>query len=82
AKETIDITLGADGHLVHDIVLPEGAKPVSPMAVVVSGSVYESGRRPVTRSLKRGLWPADALVGVRPLVDVASGADANGMARF
>lgn len=28
------------------------------------------------------LWPADALVGVRPLFDVASGADANGMARF
>ncbi|RWA37590.1 alpha-2-macroglobulin family protein [Xylella fastidiosa] len=82
AKETIDITLGADGHLVHDIVLPEEAKPVSPMAVVVSGSVYESGGRPVTRSLKRVLWPADALVGVRPLFDVASGADANGMARF
>ncbi|HHW4679039.1 MAG TPA: alpha-2-macroglobulin family protein [Xylella sp.] len=82
AKDAIDITLGADGHLVHDLALPEEAKPVSPMAVVVSGSVYESGGRTVTRSLKRVLWPASALVGVRPLFDANAGADANGMARF
>ncbi|HHW4680711.1 MAG TPA: alpha-2-macroglobulin family protein, partial [Xylella taiwanensis] len=82
AKQAIDITLGADGHLVRDLVLPEEAKPVSPMAVVVSGSVYESGGRTVTRSIKRVLWPADALVGVRPLFDATAGADANSMARF
>ena len=32
--------------------------------MIVSGSVYESGGRPVSRSLKRTLWPAAQLVGV------------------
>src|SRR5690606_23463979 len=46
------------------------------------GSVYESGGRPVTRTLARSLWPAPVLVGVRPLFDVKEGAAANGNAGF
>ncbi|NEL80710.1 MAG: hypothetical protein G3W61_31175, partial [Xanthomonas perforans] len=38
--------------------------------------------RTVTRSVKRVLWPAKALVGVRPLFDDKDGTDANGTARF
>lgn len=82
AKDVVDATLDAQGHLQQDIALPEEAKPVTPLAAVVSGSVYESGGRSVNRSLKRVLWPADALVGVRPLFDDKDGSDANVRAGF
>ena len=39
----------------------------SPMKVKITGSVYESGGRPVTRSIERTVWPAAELIGVRPL---------------
>ena len=48
----------------------------------MSGSVYESGGRTVTRTLKRTVWPADALVGVRPLFDLKDGSDARARAGF
>lgn len=82
ARDVIDTEFGGDGILREDIALPAEAKPVSTIAAVVSGSVYETGGRTVTRTLKRVLWPAKALVGVRPLFDDADGADANGTARF
>lgn len=82
AKDVIDTEFGSDGILREDIALPAEAKPVSTIAAVVSGSVYETGGRTVTRTLKRVLWPAKALVGVRPLFDDADGADANSNARF
>lgn len=82
AKDVIDTEFGGDGILREDIALPAEAKPVSTIAAVVSGSVYETGGRTVTRTLKRVLWPAKALVGVRPLFDDADGADANSNARF
>src|SRR3546814_13097333 len=62
--------------------LPAVVKPVTPVAVVVSCSLYETGGRSVNRSVKRVMWPADALVGVRPLFDDADGADSNASARF
>ena len=49
---------------------------------MLSGSVYESGGRTVTRTLKRTVWPADALVGVRPLFDLKDGSDARARAGF
>ena len=49
---------------------------------MLAGSVYESGGRTVSRTVKRTVWPADALVGVRPLFDVKDGANANGPAGF
>ncbi|NIJ87927.1 hypothetical protein FHR49_000691 [Xanthomonas campestris] len=82
AKDVIDTEFGSDGILREDIALPAEAKPVSTIAAVVSGSVYETGGRTVTRTLKRVLWPAKALVGVRPLFDDKDGADANANARF
>ncbi|WP_183111390.1 alpha-2-macroglobulin [Xanthomonas campestris] len=82
AKDVIDTEFGSDGVLHEDIALPAEAKPVSTIAAVVSGSVYETGGRTVTRSVKRVLWPAKALVGVRPLFDDKDGTDANGTARF
>ncbi|PPT37463.1 hypothetical protein XarjCFBP7653_15030 [Xanthomonas arboricola] len=82
AKDVIDTTFGSDGILREDIALPAEARPVSTIAAVVSGSVYETGGRTVTRTVKRVLWPAKALVGVRPLFDDKDGTDANGTARF
>ncbi len=82
ARDVIDSEFPADGRLRQDIELPAEAKPVSPIAAIVSGSVYETGGRTVTRTLKRVLWPAPALVGVRPLFDDKEGADANANARF
>lgn len=82
AREVIDGKLDAKGKLVQKIALPEEVKPVSPIAVIVSGSLFETGGRSVNRSLKRVMWPADALVGVRPLFDDKEGADSNSNARF
>lgn len=82
AKDVVDEALGPDGTLVQDIVLPAEARPVSPIAVVVNGSVFETGGRAVNRGIKRVLWPAGALVGVRPLFDDKDGADANSRVRF
>lgn len=82
AREVVDGTFDAKGRLQQDIPLPDEVKPVTPVSVVVSGSLYETGGRSVNRSLQRVLWPAEALVGVRPLFDDADGADANGTAGF
>ncbi|WP_284568760.1 alpha-2-macroglobulin family protein [Xanthomonas graminis] len=82
AKDVIDTAFGADGKLAEDLALPDEAKPTSTIAALVSASVYETGGRTVTRTLKRVLWPAPALVGVRPLFDDKDGADSNANARF
>lgn len=39
----------------------------SPLAVRASISLFESGGRPVNRSIQRIVWPADKLVGIRPM---------------
>lgn len=82
AREVIDAELDDEGRLQEDIALPDEARPVTPIAAMVTGSLYESGGRSVNRSLKRVLWPADALVGVRPLFAHEDGADANASAGF
>lgn len=82
-QSVIDAALGDDGTLAQDIdLLPEGPAVTAPVEVLVAGSVFESGGRAVRRSLSRTIWPAAALVGVRPLFDPEDGADANGMAGF
>ncbi|MBJ6980697.1 alpha-2-macroglobulin [Luteimonas sp. MC1572] len=82
ARDVVDASLDARGVLAQDIALPAEVVATTPVAVVVAGSLYESGGRSVNRSLKRVLWPADALVGVRPLFDDKEGSDANASARF
>ncbi|RMH94579.1 alpha-2-macroglobulin family protein [Lysobacter pythonis] len=81
-EEGIDAKLDDDGKLARDIVLPEGLAPVTPVSVQVLGSLYETGGRSVDRMVKRILWPASALVGVRPLFDPEEGSDANQEAGF
>lgn len=82
AKDVIDAKLDAQGKLQQDIPLPSEVKANTTVAAIVSGSLYETGGRSVNRSVRRVLWPADALVGVRPLFDDQEGSDANANARF
>lgn len=82
ANDVIDTTLDAQGKLSQAVSLPEEAKPASPIAAIVSGSLFETGGRSVNRSLKRVLWPADALVGVRPMFDDKEGADSDSTVGF
>jgi uncharacterized protein YfaS (alpha-2-macroglobulin family) len=82
AKDVVDTMLDDQGKLTTDIAILDGKKPDAPVAALVSGSVYETGGRTVTRTLKRTLWPADALVGVRPLFDPKDGSNANANAGF
>lgn len=79
----IDEALPDSGVLERDIPLLEGAPPPkAPVQVSVVGAVYESGGRAVRRILHRVLWPAPALVGIRPRFEISEGAPANGFANF
>ncbi|MEO7433713.1 MAG: alpha-2-macroglobulin [Dokdonella sp.] len=82
AKDVVDDVLDEQGKFEKEILIPDAAKPTAPIAVMLSGSVYESGGRTVTRTLKRTVWPNDVLVGVRPLFDLKEGSDARGRAAF
>ena len=82
ADDVVDAKLDAQGVLEQDVALPDDVKPVAPLAVTLSASVYETGGRAVTRLLKRSYWPADALVGVRPLFDPKQGAESEAPAGF
>lgn len=82
ARDVIDATLDGAGKLAQALPLPAEVRGDTPVSVVLAGSLYESGGRTVNRSLERVLWPADALVGVRPLFDDKDGSDANARAGF
>ncbi len=81
-RDALDEALDAEGRLETEIAPVEGATIVAPTAVIVSGSVYETGGRAVTRTLKRTIWPAETIVGIRPQFDLAEGALPHGDARF
>lgn len=81
-QDVIDAVLDPQGRLREDVALPEGSGKATPVRVVIAGSVYETGGRAVSRSLSRTIWPAPALVGVRPLFDLADGAAPGGNAGF
>ncbi len=82
AIDVADVKLDEQGHLEQEIALPGDVKPVAPLTVTLSGSVYESGGRAVTRLLNKVYWPAEALVGVRPLFEPKQGAPSEGRAAF
>ncbi len=65
-KEFLDDKLDKKGEF-NVSIKPLKTKYNSPMAMAVTTSIFESGGRPVTRSIKRTVWPAKALIGVRPL---------------
>jgi hypothetical protein len=82
AAEAIDATLDENGHYAEDVAILTDHEATAPTLVVVQGSVYETGGRAVSRTLKRTIWPAAALVGVRPLFDLDEGSPFEGNAEF
>ncbi len=56
-------------------------KTHSPLSVQVRGSLYESGGRPVSRSISYTVWPHNILVGIRPLFE-KDGLENNALAAF
>ncbi len=69
--DAIDAALDAEGKLSASVPI-ELSKVNGPIAVSLIGSLFESGGRPITRVLKRTVWPAAELVGIRPLFDPES----------
>lgn len=59
----------------------EWSEARSPLELVLQASVQESGGRPVTRRLAVPVWPAERLVGIRPLFQ-GERTDSNADARF
>ncbi len=82
ARDVLDAKLDKQGQLDKPVDLFEGAPPATPIAAFLSGSVYETGGRTVTRTIKRSVWPADALVGVHPMFDPDGGASSNARVGF
>ncbi|WP_345251478.1 alpha-2-macroglobulin [Pigmentiphaga soli] len=59
-----------DEHGAATVSVPvEADGAASPMKVRAAFSLLETGGRPVVRSIERILWPAPAMIGVRPLFD-------------
>ncbi len=75
AKETdlrrtldeFDITLDSEGKANLSVSDDNWKSVTSPVKVIVQASLLESGGRPVTRRTEQAVWPAEQLVGVRPL---------------
>ena len=81
-QDAIDDVLDDDGKLAQDIPILADTTVTTPVDVVISGSVFETGGRAVSRTLHRTVWPAEQLVGVRPLFDMKDGAPPTDNARF
>ncbi len=81
-EPALDVRLDAEGRFAQDIALPDEVGKDTPVAVFVRGSVFESGGRAVSRTIKRVAWPAAQLVGVRPLFDADEGASVDAPVAF
>lgn len=66
-EELDEQALDDKGETRLDVNLSPVAKRRSPFTVRATLSLLESGGRPVVRSLERMVWPAQVLVGVRPM---------------
>ena len=57
------------------------AETKSPLRLIVQASLQESGGRPITRRAIQPVWPAERLVGIRPLFS-GEEVDADSLAEF
>ncbi|OCQ51337.1 hypothetical protein Ppb6_03565 [Photorhabdus australis subsp. thailandensis] len=65
--DEFDLTLDSDGETALDVKAENWRSVASPVKVIVQASLLESGGRPVTRRVEQAVWPAEKLVGIRPL---------------
>ncbi|MES2298166.1 MAG: alpha-2-macroglobulin [Pseudomonadota bacterium] len=66
-KAPEETTLDKEGKAQVSLELPKAKQVQTPYAVKATLTLLESGGRPLIRSIERVVWPAPALVGVRPL---------------
>ncbi len=78
--ELVDMALDESGRAEVALTAPDTA--AGPLALLLNASVFESGGRAINRNIKRVVWPAPALVGVRPQFDLKDGAEVSGRAGF
>lgn len=78
--DAVDQALDAEGKLSARIELA-GDQINGPIALAVVGQLFETGGRAITRVLKRSIWPAEQLVGIRPMFS-DNDAGGNSVARF
>ncbi|UFH49058.1 alpha-2-macroglobulin family protein [Pseudomonas sp. KNUC1026] len=74
--ELEESALGEDGTAQIDIE-SQWAEAQSPLQIIVQASLQEAGGRPITRTFKQPVWPAERLPGIRPLFS-GSGSDEYG----
>lgn len=65
--DEFDLTLNDDGTSSLEIDANNWRTIRSPINVVLQASLLETGGRPVTRRAEQAVWPAEKLVGIRPL---------------
>ncbi|WP_047683068.1 MULTISPECIES: alpha-2-macroglobulin [Xenorhabdus] len=70
--DEFDLTLNSEGKTVISVSDDNWKYVTSPVNVIVQASLLESGGRPVTRRAEQAVWPADKLVGIRPLFNKKS----------
>ncbi len=78
--EIADQTLDAEGKLQTTIAVDK-TLVTGPIAINIAGSVFETGGRATTRGFKRVIWPAEQVLGVRPLF-ADDDAGSNSLAAF
>ena len=81
--EIADVKLDEQGlTTIETVPSPPGPAPMmSPISARITVDLYETGGRPVTRSIQRTVWPDGALIGIRPLY-AGKYAESNGFAEF
>ncbi len=67
-QQLFDATLDEAGHYQQSFQPWEGDL-TTPLTARIRTQLFEAGGRPVARSLEWSIWPADTLVGIRPLFD-------------
>ncbi|CDG20754.1 Uncharacterized lipoprotein yfhM [Xenorhabdus poinarii G6] len=65
--DEFDLTLDSAGKAHLSVNSDTWKSVASPVDVIVQASLLESGGRPVTRRAEQAVWPAEKLVGIRPL---------------
>lgn len=67
--EVLDDVFDEQGEISAEIDLSQVARDKGPIEVKILGEVQESGGRAVNKLLKRVIWPAPVLLGMRPQFD-------------
>lgn len=65
--DEFDLTLDDSGETNISIPQTNWESLRSPIKVIAQVSLLEAGGRPVTRRAEHAVWPADSMVGIRPL---------------